>query len=60
MRRTDGPSVLLQFSKTGYLRKVLINANDDKEQEAVEKNLNRILDGGVGHWFWRLWGKCRP
>lgn len=44
----------LEFSETGYLRAVYLNAKTDGEQETIERALNRLIKPGHFSWIRRL------
>jgi len=44
----------LEFSETGYLRAVHLNAETDGDQEVVERALERLLKSSHVSWVRRL------
>ena len=44
----------LEFSETGYLKTILLNAENDCDQEILERALTRIMNPGHLGWIRRL------
>lgn len=44
----------LEFSETGYLKAVYINAETDGEQAMIERALDRLIKPGHFSWIKRL------
>jgi len=55
-RRTPSAKITanLEFSKTGYLKAVYLNASTDSDQETLERALNRLLKPNHNSWIRRL------
>lgn len=44
----------LEFSQTGYLKAILLNAETDGDEEILDRALTRILNPGHLGWIRRL------
>jgi hypothetical protein len=47
-------SVTMEFTSTGYLKSVLLNAQNDGDEEVLGKALNRLLKPNHVSWVRRL------
>lgn len=50
-------SVTMEFTSTGYLQSVLLNAQNDGDEATLDKALNRLLKPGHFSWVRRLFKK---
>lgn len=47
-------SVTMEFSSTGYLQSILLNAQNDGDEAILDRALNRLLKPGHFAWVRRL------
>jgi hypothetical protein len=47
-------SVTMEFTSTGYLQSVLLNAQSDGDEAILDRALNRLLKPGHFSWVRRL------
>lgn len=50
-------SVTMEFTSTGYLQSVLLNAQNDGDEAVLDKALNRLIKPGHFAWVRRLFSK---
>ena len=50
-------SIVLRFSKTGFLRAILLDAPDDTSQAVLEKSFDRLVRPGAMAWLRRLFNR---
>ncbi len=50
-------SVTMEFTATGYLQSVLLNAQNDGDEATLDKALNRLIKPGHFSWVRRLFKK---
>jgi hypothetical protein len=47
-------TVTMEFTSTGYLKSVLLNAQNDGDEAVLDKALNRLFKPGCLSWIRRL------
>ena len=50
-------SIQFQFTETGYLKAILLNAENEKDQETLENALDSLLNPRHFNWIRRLFKK---
>jgi len=53
----DKLTAQFEFTETGYLKAILLNAGNEKDQATLEKALNRLFKTDHFHWIKRLLGR---
>jgi hypothetical protein len=43
MKKTDTLKIIMEFTRTGYLKSVFLGGSNDEEQETLSKALDRIF-----------------
>ena len=56
MKKPDSLKVIFTFSKTGYLKAILLGGDSEEDQKTLEKALDRVLNppGWMRRLFQRL------
>ena len=50
-------SVVFEFTETGYLKAVLLNAEREKDEVTLERSLERLFKPDQCHWIKKLFKK---
>ncbi len=50
-------SVTMEFTSTGYLKSVLLNAQDDGDEAVLDRALSRLIKPGHFAWVRRLFSR---
>lgn len=57
MEKIKKLSALIQFSQTGELRRIFINAENDGEEKLIKKALSKLIRTNFLSWITRLFIK---